>query len=307
MTAVTGLASVVLAPGAPCDPSPFLREKKSRKYLGLQDALAVVSAGRALAAAGLAASLPGERTGLYVAVGYIPFLERDIAPVLEGSLDERGGFSPARFGAEGYTRAHPLLAFRCLPNMPAYHVAANFGIEGPYAVLYPSAGQLYVALEEAALALERGEVDVALVVGVAHQRNYLVEHHMRRIDDAVPADRLFDASATVVLERADHAARRGAKVAGELASVAVAYAPFDPLAGAPAKRETVAVVGASACGTGGGGDAAAAGGAEGAELGPASPLVAVARAWEGGAVEVVHRLEGRDGIAAESRWIRRAS
>ncbi|WP_433937227.1 beta-ketoacyl synthase N-terminal-like domain-containing protein [Sorangium cellulosum] len=297
MTLVTGLASVVLSPGEPCDPSPFLREKKSKKYLGLQDALAVVSAGRALAAAGLAASLPGERTGLYLAVGYIPFLERDIAPVLEGSLDERGDFSPARFGAEGYTRAHPLLAFRCLPNMPAYHVAANFGIEGPYAVLYPSAGQLYVALEEAALALDRGEVDVALVVGVAHQRNYLVEHHMRRIDEPVPADRLLDASATVVLERADHAARRGARIAGELASVEVAYAPFDPLARAPAKRETVAVVGAPA---------APAVHAR-AELGPASPLVALARAWEGGAVEVAHRLEGRDGITAESRWIRRAS
>ncbi|AUX43362.1 uncharacterized protein SOCE26_048100 [Sorangium cellulosum] len=320
-TLVTGLASVVLAPGEPCDPAPFLREKKSKKYLGLQDALAVVSAGRALASAGLAGALPGatgapfalpgERTGLYLAVGYIPFLERDIAPVLEGSLDERGDFSPARFGAEGYTRAHPLLAFRCLPNMPAYHVAANFGVEGPYAVLYPSAGQLYLALEEAVQALARGEVDVALVVGVAHQRNYLVEHHMRRIDGPVPPDQLFDASAAVVLEREDHAARRGARVAGELASLAVGYTPFDPLASAPEKRETVAVARASTEGRGGAAEAtgAALGPAApiDAELGPASPLVALARAWHGGAVELVHHLEGRDGITAESRWIRRAS
>ncbi|WP_437581433.1 beta-ketoacyl synthase N-terminal-like domain-containing protein [Sorangium sp. So ce887] len=304
MTLVTGLASVVLSPGDACDPSPFLREKKSRKYLGLQDALAVVSAGRALAAAGLAASLPGERTGLYLAVGYIPFLERDIAPVLEGSLDERGDFSPARFGAEGYTRAHPLLAFRCLPNMPAYHVAASFGVEGPYAVLYPSAGQLYLALEEAVQALDRGEIDVALVVGVAHQRNYLVEHHMRRIDDPVPQDRLFDASATVILERGAHAAGRGARALGELASVTVAYAPFDPLSRAPAKREAVAVASPAQADGGGGGDAAL---DAGAELGPASPLVALARGWERGAVELVHRLEGRDGITAESRWIRRVS
>ena len=86
-----------------------------------------------------------------------------------------------RFATEGYLAPNPLLTFRCLPNMPAFHVSINFDLQGPYLVTYPGAGQLYAALEEARVALETGAIDVALVGGVAHQRNFLVEHHVRRL------------------------------------------------------------------------------------------------------------------------------
>ncbi len=271
MTAVLGMAAVVLDGEAACDPGPYLKEKKAKKYLGLQDALAVVAAGRALADAGLPAP-PPERTGLYLAVGYIPFVERDVLPVLDGSLDAAGRFSLARFAAEGYTRAHPLLAFRCLPNMPAYHVAASFGIEGPYAVLYPSAGELYLALQQAHEALHAGEVDVAVVVGVAHQRNFLVEHHMGRLDPPVPRRALRDAAAAFVLGRAGGPAR------AELVALEVGYEPFDPLATCPGAAP------------------------EAEELGPAAPLVAVHRALSGGAATFEHALRGRDGVVARSAW-----
>lgn len=282
----TGIHDVVLDAGEPCDPTPYLRERKARKYLGLQDALAVVAAGRAIERAGLAGRLPGARTGLYLAVGYIPFLEKDVLPVLEGSLDAEGRFSLPRFAADGYTRAHPLLAFRCLPNMPAYHVAASFAIEGPYMVVYPSAGELYLALEEAAYALEAGDVDVALVLGVAHQRNFLVEHHMGRVEPPVPAGALRDVAAAVVLETRASASGRGARALAELAEIRVAYAPFDPVRETPRASERCS---------------AAEGGA-GLELGPAAPLVALSRALAAGRSEVVHEVEGRDGIRARGVW-----
>lgn len=290
---VTGISDVVLEPDEGCDPSPFLREKKSKKYLGLQDALATVSAGRALAGSGFGMAPPAERTGLFIAVGYIPFLEKDVQPVLEGSLDANGAFSLPRFAAEGYQRAHPLLAFRCLPNMPAYHIAANFGIEGPYVVCYPSAGQLYLALLEAMAALDERRVDVALVTGVAHQRNYLVEHHMARIDDPPGDAALRDASATVVLERSQDARARGAQVVARIESVSVGYAPFDPRVTSPARVESLAVDGGTAV-------------HDLRELGPASPLALVAAALAGGAQRAVHELRGRDGIVASSSWLRDA-
>jgi len=286
MTLVTAMASVVLEPGQTCDPSRYLREKKAKKFLGLQDALAVVAAGQALEAAGLWGTLPAERTGLYVAVGYIPAALRDFLPVLEGSLDAEGRFSLERFAADGYMRAHPLLAFRCLPNMPAYHVAVSFGIEGPYSVLYPSAGELYLALDEACSALARGEIDVAVVVGVAHQRNFLVEHHFQRVVPPVPVERLRDGGAAFVLERD---ARPGlGPVRARLQALDVRYEPFDCLELVPSHAEELEIEGARH--------------PVDLEIGPASPLVAVQGALAAGGGRVVHRLASRDGIRATSEW-----
>jgi hypothetical protein len=284
VTLVSGAASVVLEAGQTCDPGPYLREKKAKKYLGLQDALAVVAAGRALEASGL--TLEPERTGLYLAVGYIPALERDFLPVLEGSLDAEGRFSLERFAAEGYLRAHPLLAFRCLPNMPAYHVASSFGIEGPYSVLYPGAGELYLALEEATSALERGDIDVALVVGVAHQRNFLVEHHMLRLVPPVPPSLLRDAAAAFVLERDGKPRGRAARL--RLESLDVAYETHDCLSTVPAAGATITRDGERTILQG--------------DVGPADPLVAVEDAIGAGATLVEHELFARNGVRAVSRW-----
>jgi 3-oxoacyl-(acyl-carrier-protein) synthase len=278
MTLVTGLSHVVLEPGARVDVRPWLRERKSKKYMGLQDELAVICAGHALTQAGLSDSLDGQRTGLFMAVGYIPFRERDIAPVLEGSVDDSGEFSMDRFARDGYLRAHPLLAFRCLPNMPAYHVAANFGIEGPYFVGYPDAGQLYLALEHATQALSEGQIDTAVVCGVAHQRNLLVEHHFGRVEPPVPAASLADAAAAMVLERAEPAMRRGAEVLGQLSELAIRYRPHDPL-GSPRDDSLSAPVG------------------------PAAPLIELARAWERG-VDVVEDHQRVGGIEGRCRWQR---
>lgn len=265
---LTGICTLVAQPGERLDPLPFLKERKSKKYLGRQDELAVITAGRALDRAGLEGDL-GEATGLYLSVGYIPFQERDIDPVLARSLDERGRFSMAAFSDGGYQRAHPLLAFRCLPNMPAYHIAQNFGIEGPYYVAYPSDGQLFVALEQAVLALGERRIERALVCGVAHQQNFLVEHHHRRV--GVDPAGLRDAGATLVLERAGE---RDVAVLARLEELSLDYQPFDPLAVVPEASET-------------------------AGLGPAGPLFALERAL--GQVCTLD-VESRDGIHARARF-----
>ena len=53
MNCLTGAGSVVLARGDAIDPLPYVRVRKSRKFMGLQDDLAVVACGRALESAGL--------------------------------------------------------------------------------------------------------------------------------------------------------------------------------------------------------------------------------------------------------------
>lgn len=282
MIALTGAAAVV----GECDPIPYLKSRKSRKFMGLQDDLAVVAAGKALESAERPAL--GERAGLYLAVGYIPFADADIAPVLEASLNE-GNFDVRRFGAGGYQKAHPLLTFRCLPNMPAYHVSACFDVQGPYFVTYPGPSEFYSALEEARIALESGAIDVALVGAVAAQSNFLVRHHFARIEPPVAADQLRDVAAMLVLER-----DAGARTRARLEALSMTYAPPSLTQYASPGEATRESFRMEAAGT----DAASLD----PGLGPAGLGVALANAL-GTAGAFEHRLEGRDGVRAWSAWV----
>jgi 3-oxoacyl-[acyl-carrier-protein] synthase II len=292
MTCITGAGTILLGSGGTdtaCDPTAFLRVRKSKKFMGTQDDLAVVATARALASADLA-SPPPERTGVFLAVGYIPFREEDIGPVLDASLtetDARSGqraFDVRRFGAGGFQRAHPLLTFRCLPNMPAYHVSVNFDVQGPYCVTYPGPAQLYAALDEARSAIADGRVDVALVGAVAHQSNFLVRHHFARLDPPVSADRLRDVAAVIVLEAEPHARARGATIRARLESMHVAYEPLDMLVHGRAASEKATGLDLDA------------------DLGPALLPHAIASAL-GRPQVLTHVLESRDGISAKSEWV----
>src|SRR4051794_35149647 len=219
---VTGCGHVIVA-DAPCDPTPFLKAPKLRKYMGVQDDLAVVAAARALQSARLVNYDP-ERIGLYLVVGYIPFEQRDLDPLLAASLED-GRISMERFSTAGFRAVNGLLTFRCLPNMPAFHISVNCNIQGPYFVTYPGPGQFYLALEEALFALRENSVDVALVGGVANQRNFLVEYHHSRLDVPIPSDQLRDAAGCIVLERGAAALARGASFMVRLTHLQIDYQP----------------------------------------------------------------------------------
>jgi len=257
----------------PCDPTPYLKVRKNRKFMGVQDDLAVVAAGLALKQAGLGSEL-GERVGLYLAVGYIPFEQSDIDQLLKNSVDD-SGLSIRRLSTSGYSQLNPLLTFRCLSNMPAFHISVNFDIQGPYFVTYPGAGQFYVALEQACSALRFGMIDIAIIGGVAHQQNFLVEHHFRRIEPA--ADRLLDAGGCLISELAEHANQRGARVRAVLREYNVRYRAHDPFRESLKPREI-------------GADPA---------MGPASLPVALSLGRE---PKLRHEITGRDGINASSLW-----
>lgn len=280
---VSGFGHAIAAAGMRADPVPHLKLRKMRKFMSVQDDLAVIATGVALASAGLAGVPLGERTGLYLAVGYLPFERNDIEALFKDSL-EGDRFSMRAFATGGYCAVNPLLTFRCLPNMAAYHISANFDVQGPYFVTYPGPGQFYVALQEGLAALESGRVDVALVAGVAHQRNFLVEHHFSRIDEPVEPEGLADAAGCLVLETEAHASARSAPARGRLLDLDVAYAPHDPFAGSPAFVETF--------------DGAPIPGETGAASLPARLSLAAAA----GNRRLTHDLLSRDGISGRSSW-----
>lgn len=258
------------------DSTPYLKSRKSRKFMGKQDELAVVAAARALESAGLHAPL-GERCGLYLAVGYIPFERDDIDHLIDASLDDTR-FSMTRFASNAFGALNPLLTFRVLPNMPAFHVSLNFDIQGPYAVTYPGAAQFYVALDEARAALDSNAIDVALVGAVADQTNVLVEHHFSRVTPPVDPSRLANAAAFLVLQR------DATQVRARITDWRVRYAPGDPFE-ATRPRECLASDGVCI-------------GIE-RDFGPASLGVALASTR---GARLTHELRSRDGFDVASTW-----
>ena len=282
---VTGSGSCVLAPGqaGALNVLPFLKSRKMRKFMGKQDQLAVVAASLSLQGRELSAEALRERTGIYITVGYIPFERDDIEAMAWHSVED-GSFSMQRFSTDGIEQVNPLLTFRCLPNMPAFHVSLNCGIQGPYFVTYPDAGQFYLALECAIAALSAHEIDYALVGAVADQDNFLVEFH-RTQKSQLRERTTRDAGAFLLLERSSGVA--GTSPVLELQELDVQYRPHDPWTDAAAHQESFLP------------DCIA----DDAYLGAASLpafLDNVRRAERTGVY--THRVATSDGIEASSRW-----
>lgn len=272
------------------DSRPYLRSRKTRKYMGLQDELAVIAAGRALDSAGLRAepdAFDGQRCGVFLVVGHIPFEARDIDTLMEGAAPD-GELSLPAFTSTGFRAVSPLLTFRCLPNMPAFHISTNFAIQGPSLVTFPGPGQFYNVLSEAAWQLAEGRIDVAVVGGIAHQRNFLVEQHLARLDVPPDPTALCDAAGCLILERRRHADERGATVRGCCAEIrASARSPHLLERDAPF-RESFEVAGSAD--------------SDGRELGAASLPVRLVERLAGGPGGLAHELNSRDGVDAMSVW-----
>lgn len=195
---LSGTGSIVVTSDSEIDVLPWLKYRKMKKFMGKQDELAVIASGLAARNAQLSEEDLRSRTGLYLCVGFIPFERQEIETIARNSSDN-GTFSMDLFSTKGFDEVNPLLTFRCLPNMPIFHVSLNLNIQGPYFITYPGAAQFYVALEQACLALDQQEIDFALVGGVADQNNFLVQHHYNR--SGITTNPTPDVAGFICLER----------------------------------------------------------------------------------------------------------
>ena len=189
-----------------CDSAAWLRNRKSIKLMAKADHLALTAAGQAVKDAGLT-SAQLERAGIYFAVGRLAFEDTYLNQLYQYSQKD-GAFDMARFSNETYWRLHPLLTFKCLPNMAVFHVSFNLGIHGPSFVSYPGIGQWFSALNQAHADLNSGRVQYALLGAVADRRNVLVRDAIRREspkDEAV----LIDSACVWALALKDKQPKRG--------------------------------------------------------------------------------------------------
>lgn len=110
--------------------------------------LAVAAADLALRDAGLAAhnDADPERVGVYAGCGM-------------------GGAAALEAAYRGNGRVSPLTIPAFMPNAPAAHVAMRQGVQGPVLTYSVACASSSVAIAEAAKAIERGEVDMAIAGG----------------------------------------------------------------------------------------------------------------------------------------------
>jgi len=182
--------------------------------------IALVSAAQALDDAGLVGAEDLERFGVILgrATGPASVVVKTLTPVIQ----------------RGPKKASPLLFSQSVSNAPLGAVATRFGLRGPN-LLVQSGAALMLAFD----ALRRGDAPVILCGGMdeVEGRSFAASAANGFIAPSVPAEAIRpyspecpgpthgEGAAFLALERADHAAARGATIYGELAAVTVGDEP----------------------------------------------------------------------------------
>jgi len=198
----------------------YMNAREARR-MSRASQLAVAAARMALADANLPEPVPnGERSGVIIGTGMGGF-ER---------IDEN--ISVLR--SQGFNRVSPFAMTSSLPNMPSHHVSLLAGTMGPINTVVAACATGTQAIGESAELIRRGSADLVLsggVEGTVHEAAIAGFGAMRalstRFNDAPErASRPFDkdrdgfilseGGAVVILERADHALARGARIYAEV-------------------------------------------------------------------------------------------
>lgn len=218
------------------DPTRFFEKKEARRADRFAQ-LAVAAATEAVADAKLETTSDRDRVGVSIATA-----AGGLESVMEtaNTLKERGP-----------RRVSPFFVTMYIANAASGLVSLRWGFRGPSLTHVSACASSSHSLGEAAEAIKRGQVDAivaggseAVIVPVAVAAFGNMRALSRRNDEPERASRPFDrdrdgfvlseGAAVLVLEEAEHAARRGAKSYGELIGYGAsddAYHMADPAPG----------------------------------------------------------------------------
>ncbi len=195
-------------------------EARTARRLDRYSQFAVACVGLALRDAGLTAEdLEPERVAVQVgsALGGVAHAEHQVAAFLR----------------EGVRAVDPRVALHTFCGAASCNAAIHFGFTGPNSTNAMSCASGTIAIGDAWRLVRGGEVDVAIAAGVEAPLSPLsfgafaiIRAMSTRNDDPAGACRPFDAdrdgfvmgegACALILERADHASARGARIYGEV-------------------------------------------------------------------------------------------
>jgi len=198
----------------------FMNIKEARR-MSWAAQLAVAAARMALADAGLSEPVPdGERTGVLIGTGMGGFEKMDENITI--------------LRTQGFSRVSPFAMTSALPNMPSHHVSLLARAMGPISTVVAACATGTQAIGEAMESIRRRAADVMVTGGVEgsiHEAAIAGFGAMRALstnfnDAPHRASRPFDknrdgfvlseGAGIVVLERADLAVARGARIYAEV-------------------------------------------------------------------------------------------
>ncbi len=211
------------------DPKKYVANRKNIKLMSRDIQFAVGASKLAFEDAGLLPqSLDLAQSGVIVGSSVINNELEELASGYLKAVQPDGTFSMPQFGSVGVPSLFPLWMLKYLPNMPASHVAIEFGLRGYSNTVTFSAASGAQAIGEAARVIERGDAAVMLAGGADSKLNPMGLSRFQlfnmlsksgrhgaldqNADGMVPGE----GAGILVLESLEHAQKRSAKIYAEL-------------------------------------------------------------------------------------------
>jgi 3-oxoacyl-[acyl-carrier-protein] synthase II len=222
-------------------PRKMVPQRKALKVMARDIQLATAAAELARVDCGLEPKeVEPERFGVVLGAGLIISDIEELAEAVVASRGEAGVYDSGRFGSSGREVMFPLWLLKHLPNMPASHISIFFNAQGPNNSITTACAAGLQAIGEATQIIQRGDADI-MITGAVDSRikplNFIKTNSfgiLARGGEARcrPYDRhrtgmvIGEGAAVLVIERADHARARSARILAEIAGYGSGAGPF---------------------------------------------------------------------------------
>lgn len=221
-----------------CELSPVTRKsvQKSLKLMNRETQMGVAAGQQALQDSGLLENGIPDRIGICFGAENFAVMPEDFQAGVQACSDSSGEFNSDRWGEEGIPEVAPLWLLKCLPNMPACHLAILNDLRGPGNTITQRDVAGNMAIAEACRIIKDGDAD-AMVVGATgttltasasrhpddesefvEAENNVCRPFDRRRQGSVPGE----GAGVIVLEEMHSALHRGAPIYGEILGTASA-------------------------------------------------------------------------------------
>lgn len=203
-------------------PPPIRKQlAKSLKVMNRETQLGVAAAWQALHQSAALEAYPRERMGITFGAENVRVAPEDFDAGVANCLDESGNVDLNRWGTHGISEVAPLWMLRCLPNMPACHLAILADLRGPNNTITQTELGMDLAIAEACRIIRRGDADLMVVGGVGTHvatMNQLRDQWRERDADSESDPRRIpsEGAGAIVIEEYEAARQRGATILGEI-------------------------------------------------------------------------------------------
>lgn len=233
------------APVTDFEPKQYVKPRKALKVMCREIQTAFAAAQLAAQDAGLGEDVPAHDQGaiapdrLGVVFGSEIFFNppEELIESIRACVDEAGKLHPGRFGGAARREVMPLWMLKYLPNMPACQVGISLNSRGPNNSLVLGDVSGPAAVLESESYLQRGIADMVFAgatgtrlgatrllyrtdMPTANRNGVAIEDASRPHASDSSGVVGGEAAASLVIESAEHASKRGAKVLAEITATA---------------------------------------------------------------------------------------